>query len=430
MPATRTTRLLSLFVAVQLTVVVTFGVSFARTSSETSRQLQELSKGEATYPPLRIARQEPHRISPLYDDPEMISDEDLAAVLRQVQPRFAPQKIKPNYVEHALRIWSIDAQFRDQTVMSGRKMLDFLVNHGQYLASWGDKVRPLLQEEDTGISIRYGREEGGSVHHDHLLACLSEAGVSLNEQVFLPSHRQKTINDVLQQALLDFRVDERETEWSALAYGLWLPPDHQWRNNKGRQITFDLLAERLIRGALSQGVCHGTHRLYSLMAIVRLDDEFEGKLIRKETRQQIMAHLGRVRDIIIKSQFPDGHWASNWPDGADSVSNPIKDEQFRMVIATGHHLEWQAIAPQELLIPREQLHRAAKWVITTTKAQTPSEILEKYTFFSHVGNALALWRKTHPPEFWRQWEGNHPEEGLNPPAPEPASPKAETKAAH
>lgn len=410
-----------------MTAVIAFGVSYARTSADTQHKLQQFSTGKATYPQLNITRQTPLRISPLYDDHEMISDEDLAAVLRQVQPRFEPNKIKPNFVEHALRIWSVDAEFRDPKVMSGRKMLDFLVNNGQFLASWGDKVKPLLQEEDLGVSIRFDREEGGSVHHDHWLACLTEAGVSLEEPVYTPSHRQKTINDVLQLALRDFRVDERETEWSALAYGLWLPPQPYWINNEGRQITFDILADRLMRGGLFQGVCHGTHRLYSLMVLVRLDDQFEGKLIRPDTRQKIMDHLKRVRDIIVTSQFPDGHWASDWPEGANSVLHPAADEEFRKVISTGHHLEWLSIAPEELHPPRERIRKAAKWLIATTKKQKHADILEKYTFFSHVGNALALWRKTRPADFWKEWEASHPEEGLNTPEPEPAAAKTEAK---
>lgn len=403
--------MLPVLITVQVAVLIAFGVGFARNSSDTVSHLEQLRKGRIDYPPLAIPRTEPLRISPLYDDPDLISDEDLAAVLRQVQPRFPAQKIKPNYVEHALRIWGIDAEFRDPKVMSGRKMLDFLVNNGQYIASWGTKVRPLLQEEETGVSIRWGKEEGASVHHDHWLACLSEAGVSLHEPVYTPSHREKSINDVLQQALRDFRLDERETEWSVLAYGLWLPPEYKWKNNAGREIKFDMLAERLMRGALPLGVCHGTHRLYSLMVLIRLDDEFEHRLLSSETRAQILAHLTRVRDIIVVSQFPDGHWASNWSDGADSVKKPVEDELFRQVIATGHQLEWLAIAPEELHPPRDKIHLAAKWLIKTTKSQSQSDILEKYTFFSHVGNALALWRHTRPADFWKRWEETHPEEG-------------------
>ena len=68
-----------------------------------------------------------------------------------------------------------------------------------------------------------------------------------------------------------------------------------------------------------------------------------------------------------------------------------------------------AIAPQELHVSREQILKAADWVIKTTTEQTDSDIATRYTFFSHVGNALALWRKTHPADFWMKWEADHPE---------------------
>jgi hypothetical protein len=244
------------------------------------------------------------------------------------------------------------------------------------------------------------------VHHDHWLASLTEAGVSLREPVFTPSRRDMTIHEVLQQALRDFRADEVETEWSVLAFGLWLPPNNRWTTNNGRQVSFDLLAERLIRGDKNLGVCAGTHRVYSLMVLIRLDDEFH--ILSPAARQASYRHLERVRDLITVSQFPDGHWPSNWADGADAVANPIHDELHKQVIATGHHLEWLAIAPRELHPPREMILKAADWAIRTTTAQSQSQVLERYTFFSHVGNALALWRKTHPAEFWKSWEAAHP----------------------
>ncbi|HLQ44090.1 MAG TPA: hypothetical protein VK137_05115, partial [Planctomycetaceae bacterium] len=81
---------------------------------------------------------------------------------------------------------------------------------------------------------------------------------------------------------------------------------------------------------------------------------------------------------------------------------------YRHVIATGHHLEWLAIAPESLHPPRQQIRQAAAWIIQKTIALSGSEILDNYTFYSHVGNALCLWRKTTPSAFWRDWEMTHP----------------------
>jgi hypothetical protein len=111
-----------------------------------------------------------------------------------------------------------------------------------------------------------------------------------------------------------------------------------------------------------------------------------------------------VRDAITASQFEDGHWPSNWPDGAAAIAEPVEEELYKQVIATGHHLEWLSIAPSALHPPDDHIRKAARWLIGTTVAQTPEEIYDRYTYFSHVGNALALWRGVRPAEFWVKWE--------------------------
>ena len=54
------------------------------------------------------------------------------------------------------------------------------------------------------------------------------------------------------------------------------------------------------------------------------------------------------------------------------------------------------------------IRKAADWIIENTTSRTREQIQESYTFYSHVGNALALWRQTSPPDFWMQWETQHP----------------------
>src|SRR5690606_6831374 len=125
-----------------------------------------------------------------------------------------------------------------------------------------------------------------------------------------------------------------------------------------------------------------------------LDEEFD--ILSEEKQKEVFAYLESVRDSIIASQFEDGHWPSNWPDGAAAVAEPIEEDEYKKVIATGHHLEWLSIAPKELHPPEEQIKKAMDWVIETTKKKSKEEIRENYTFFSHVGAALANWRSVRP----------------------------------
>ena len=417
--STKKTKSISVvvFAATQVAVIAVFAASYAVGSSDSKRLMRTELTGSAQPPSIVFPRETPLTVEPLYDDPEVVSDEDLAAVLTKIQPRFWSKDdltrpvsgLKPNYVEHALRTWWIQATFDNPQAMSGEALKDYLVDHGKWLTSWSDwkrKAAPsLIQDTPDGVTIRWGKEDGTSVHHDHWLACLTEAGVSLHEPVFTPSAR-KSIADVLQEALRDFRLDENEVEWSAMAFGFWIAPQKEWTTRSGRVVSFDMLAERLMRGHQKFGVCAGTHRLYSLMVLLRLNDEYH--ILSPEMADESMNHLRQVRDEIALSQFDDGHWPTNWADAADAITKPVDEPLYKKVIATGHHLEWLAIAPKELHPPHDRILKAAKWVIKTTKEQTDQEIADRYTFFSHVGNALALWRHTHPAVFFKQWESTHP----------------------
>lgn len=415
---------LSVFLGVQLFVVSASVLAYFRLSDEAEVEFQETVLGQEVYREIPIDREKPLWVPPLYDDPSVVSDEDLAKVLRAIRPLFPEKERKPNFVEHALRAWGVNARFQDPRVMSGEEMRDFLLDHSRYAASWGaddsHEVDPLLIDRPRGLAVNWGSNQDTSVHHDHMLASLTEAGIHRDQRVYPPSGRSLTVNDMLQEALRDFRPDERETEWSAMAFGLWLPPVKSWRTQRGRLITFDLMAERLMRGHKEIGVCSGTHRVYSLMLLWRIDREYD--ILSDEINAEIFAHLEDVRDLISLSQFPDGHWPANWADGESAVTNSTPDAPHRDVIATGHHLEWLAIAPQELHPPREMIRKAARWLIDNTTSQTPEALYDDYTFYSHVGNALALWRKTHPAVFWQEWIQEHPDFATAPPEGEPALP--------
>lgn len=380
---------------------------------------------------VRIEGTEPIHIAPLYDDPEVVSDEELADVLKKVLPRFSRQQLKPNYAEHALRIWGDQIEFRNPEILSGPELRDFLCDTARYVKSWGAAGEPILQPVDDGVAIRWISEQAASVHHDHLLASLTEAGVSLDTPVYTPG-RTMQFRDVLNQALRDFRLDERETEWSVMAFGFWLAPRQvsSWHNGEGREISFDMLAARLLRNHRKHGVCLGTHRVYSMMVLLRLHAEYGGKLLSEETQVHILRYLEDVRDLISQGQSSDGSWAPNWTDGADAESRKDpKEKKKSRVISTGHHLEWLSIAPLSLHPDRQQIRRAADWAINNVRQTPQSEITANYTFYSHIGNALALWRKTTPAAFWVRWRELHPEAevferepaGVTPPTPADAA---------
>lgn len=399
------------FLIVQAVVVVMLGIGAALRPADSSFDLRRLAGIPAAPPDVPVTRTTPLEIAPLPDRddvPEIVSEEELAYVLHRIRPRFDRKQMRPNLVEHALRTWSVHAEFGEPDVLSGEELAAFLTDHARFVESWGTKEAELLQERPFGIEIRYGRTRSGSVHHDHWLASLTEAGVSLDTPVYGPGRRGDTIRDVLRESLYNFRLDEREVEWTAMAFGLWLPPTHAWVGGEGRRYSFDLLAQRLMRGELEKGVCHGTHRVYSLVLLLRLDDEFPA-VLSDDVRAEVQRRLAGVRDVIAAAQFDDGHWPGNWPLGADARQHPRDDKLSSLIIATGHHLEWQAIAPADLRLSDAQNRKAVEWLLGELRSHSNAEVLQNYTFYTHVGNALALWRKTRPAPFWREWTARHTE---------------------
>jgi hypothetical protein len=398
-----------------LGIQLAFGAAFASSWLWLSAEKRHEVIAKMTHQPVRLdadlSKSICGDVGPLYDDREVISDDDLAAVLKKIVPRFSRSHLRPNLVEHALRTWGSKIVFNNADAISGPQMADFLTNTSKYIESWGQNNPPLMEETPEGIYVRWAEDSSASVHHDHTLAALTEAGLPLDAPVFTTARRLQ-VRDVLSEALRDFRLDERETEWSSMSFALWLGPQQTtvWHNGEGRRITFDMLAERLMRNHKRDGVCLGTHRVYTLMLMLRIDEQRGGNLMTTETKSAIMDYLQTTRDLIIASQSPDGSWPANWTDGAEAEAKADPKEPFhKRVIATGHHLEWLSIAPTELHPPQEQVLAAAKWLVQNTKETPQAEIDKNYTFYSHVGKALAMWRKTSPAEFWEKYRSEHPE---------------------
>ncbi|GAB4152925.1 MAG: hypothetical protein Tsb009_29050 [Planctomycetaceae bacterium] len=393
-------KMTTTFIAVQLVVAAFLAASWAGTARRANRSTKSGLFAKSRFQDVPVSPTAPFRATSLYNDPRVVTDADLLMVLKKIQPRFSRKQLKPNFLEHALRTWSVNATFTDPAVMSGKEMVDVLVDHAKYVQSWSQEIDPLLLEQEHGVSVRWGHAAGASVHHDHLLASLTEAGLDLNTEIFLPSGNTRTFNDLLQQSFRDFRLDEREVEWSAMAFASWFGPSmNSWWTSDGRKMSFDLIAQRLMRGHSRFGVCNGTHRVYSLAFLLRLNEKHD--VLSEATARKVRMHLRTIRDRLMVTQFPDGHWPSNWANGIPSRKNQIQDPDYKKVIATGHHLEWLAIAPKEFQPPREMVRKAAAWLIRNVRNHKQEHILKRYTFYSHVGSALAAWRGTTPYEFWQ-----------------------------
>jgi hypothetical protein len=347
-------------------------------------------------PPLRS---EPLAIGPRYDNPLVVTDEQLSRVLARLRPRLAGKETKIGSVDHALRFWTTRARFDDPAFASGETLRQILVDQQAFAGLYGAEERPLLVPEKHGVRVRTQDGQATSTHVDHTLASLAEVGTPLDFELNTPQGK-RTFRAMIEQSLRDFSLNQVETEWSGLTYALFLPPARGWTTSEGQQVTFDMLARRLMRERFPRGVCFGNHRLFTLAVFLRVDETEH--ILSPNVRQSVIDFLKRQTAVLVTNQSPEGYWGADWAraEGAPAVeADATGDVVSDRVLATGHALEWWAIAPEECHPPRETLVRAGQWLVKAIDEMTDQQIQDRQTYLSHAGRALALWRKADPGNF-------------------------------
>lgn len=343
-----------------------------------------------THPVRRIPvfQNEPRRILSQHNMPTVITDVQLGAVLHKLRPQLNHPQPKVNFVDHALRMWGDKVQFEDESCLSGPEMRGLLVNHDAFVKRWGKKTRPLIIHDEKGIGWRTQQGAAAISHVDHSLATLAEIGLKLDDQV-RTAGGDVVVEDLLESAVARFRLNQAEYEWTALACALYAENLDGWVTEEGQVMELDLIARRIIRERPNKGVCYGNHRLFTLAMLLRIDEETEW--FSPKGRAAVMSHLREMTACLIQTQSTEGYWDSNWPN----LAQPVDEKQqprARRLLATGHALEWWAMAPEELLPPRETIVRAAQWLVREVDSLEPADVTANYTFLTHVGRALALWR--------------------------------------
>lgn len=355
------------------------------------------------------ARREPAVVAPRFDDPRVVTDEQLAAVLDRVKPPLAP--LKTNNMVHALRLWGLEADFHDARHPTGRQMRDYILDDRVFRQFAGDAAPPILYHDRHGLAVRSfddgaSDQDTSSYHADDLLATLAEVGTPLNTPLHLRgescSENPPTVGDLLHDSLRRFHLDRLEYEWAAISYARYVHPQKEFKNLWGDRIHVDQLVDEAVTPALALGPCNGLHRLEALAVLYRVDETVPA--LKPHTRQRILAHMQRVSNLLAQAQTADGYWTRRWPEGAAAAS-PAKADAvnvYDLILVTGHHLEWLALAPDEVQPPRETIVRAGQWLCRTLAALDQKDIEAAYGPYTHAARALALWRSQEPYQVWRK----------------------------
>ncbi|QDT89569.1 hypothetical protein [Gimesia algae] len=342
-------------------------------------------------PELRLV---PLSVTPQYDRPEIVSNEDLVKVLNRLRPQFRGKSPRINHVDHALRFWGIEAEFDDSHSLSGIEMRDILLDHRRFGDVWGEKTDPLLVYNQYGVRPRVQEGLATSSHEDHTLATLAEVGTPADYPV-VTSEGETTLATMIEETMRSFTLNQVEYEWSAVVFALYLNTPRDWMTSEGQYINFDLISERIMRQPPVKGVCYGNHRLHALVILLRVDEQTP--ILTEAGRKKIVKYLQGITSLLVKTQSEEGFWDKNW-DGQplDQTSEKKFAPVARRVLATGHAMEWWSLAPSEVLPPDQTLQKAGHWLVETIQQMPESEIQSSYTFLSHAGRALALWRGKFP----------------------------------
>ncbi len=318
------------------------------------------------------------------------------SILFKLYPRLRGDSPKINHVDHALRFWGVDAKFNDPAALSGQEMRTILTDHGEFARLWGGDEEPLLQPTESGVRVRTRGGQATASHVDHTVAGLAEVGTPADFPIDA-SQRRATMRDLVQYALREFKLNQTEYEWSALTFALFLAPNRGFVTTEGQRVTFDDLADRIMRQPYRQGVCFGNHRLHTLTMMLRIDDTED--ILSDATRAAILRHLTDASKRLVATQHKEGYWDHQWPGEHYAADDDGRDLDSARILATGHALEWLALAPSEVHPPREVLVRAGQWLARRIIELDDEKIKTYYTFLTHAGRALALWRGKFPVDF-------------------------------
>jgi hypothetical protein len=361
-----------------------------------------LAIGTPTAEEIRPARHEPWKITARYDEPRVITDEQLAAVLDRVKPPTSP--LKTNNIAHALRLWGLDADFRDRAIPSGRQMQAYILDDKVFRQFAGDKAPPIFYRDRNGLAVRsfddaLSDRDTSSYHTDDLLATLAEVGTPLDAPLHL-REGEATVGDLLADSLRRFHLDRWEYEWAIISYARCVFPQRQFVNHWGERIHVNQLVDEAIGPPLALGPCNGLHRLEALAVLYRADEQ--AHVLSRSTKLKMLAHMKRVSQLLAQAQTSDGYWTRHWPQGAAaSAATKIQaGDVYDRILVTGHQLEWLAFAPEEVQPPRETIVRAGQWLARALIELDQKDLEQAYGPYTHAARALAMWRNQEPYQAW------------------------------
>jgi len=225
---------------------------------------------------------------------------------------------------------------------------------------------PIFDQTRSGVRYRdldTQKMHSGENHRDICLATFAELGLPLTTPMTAPDGAF-SLRELLRDSVENFDIKQEELPWAAVAYALYLRPQRGWTNRYGESFTFDDLANALMRVPLRRASCGGTHLLYALTVVWRVDSSTA--CLSESVREALADSLRQRVQAAVESLHKTGYWTLDWHATAEKESEatrvPPEDTPGSRLLATGHLLEWLELLPVELQPSADVYRRAARWL--------------------------------------------------------------------
>lgn len=232
-------------------------------------------------------------------------------------------------------------------------------------------------------------DANGETHPDEFLSVLAECRVGLREPVYVGA-AVFTVDDLLRRSTERY-VPSADSAFSTVAIGTYLATSGGFTTKSHDWVSFDTMLDTVTSQPLGGGPCHGTHNCYAVAAMLNL--QRSSSVLSPSMQRRANKYLEEVASHLAAAQHHDGAWRADWPSGTASGPPMLAEPGWGdAILVTGHHLEWMALVPFEVL-PPERLGPAMLFVAAALERVAPEEVRDAYPQWSHAMRALITWEQ-------------------------------------
>jgi hypothetical protein len=289
---------------------------------------------------------------------------------------------------HLLRIYGLET-FRHARFTSGREVIGVLTDQKSSEAFFG---KPIFVQSRSGIRYRDAAIENmptGENHRDICLATFAELGLPVSTPL-TAVNGSYSLRDLLRDSVENFHLQQEELPWTAVAYALYFDSGVRWTNRFKESFGWDELTEALLATPFERGSCGGTHILYALCIIRRVDGT--DALLSGSVRARLDEYLKTAIEAAVARQAGNGHWPMAWsaelPTSSLAPNKSLGDSALGRLVVTGHLLECLTLVPPDLEPPERVFRQAARWLC---QALDDPQVLRE-THFCPLTHALCAVR--------------------------------------